>query len=103
MYKTLEIGKKMFLCDGCGLCCQHIGEIKELKEFHNGDGVCIHLNKENHQCTIYETRPDVCRVEKMYDLIYHKEFQSKQQFYNANMNICKTLKEKYQEKLIFKG
>jgi len=86
----------MFLCDGCGLCCQHILKIEELKTFHNGDGVCIHLNKENNQCRIYDTRPDVCRVEKMYDLVYHKDFKTKEQFYSANMSICTLLKEKYQ-------
>lgn len=91
----------MFLCDSCGLCCQNISEIQELKTFHNGDGVCIHLNKENNQCTIYETRPNVCRVETMYDLVYHKEFENKQKFYNANMTICNILKEKSQEKLKF--
>jgi len=91
----------MFLCDGCGLCCQNISKIEALKEFHNGDGICIYLDKESMQCKIYETRPDVCRVEKMYDLVYHKEFKTKEQFYSANMAICSILKEQNQEKLKF--
>jgi len=101
MWQIFQLNKIMFLCDGCGLCCQHISEIEELKEFHNGDGICIHLNRENNQCNIYETRPNVCRVEKMYDLVYHKEFNSKQEFYNANMAICNVLKARSQTKLKF--
>jgi len=91
----------MFICDGCGLCCQNILNIKELNAFHNGDGVCIYLDKESMQCKIYETRPDVCRVDKMYDLVYHKEFKTKEQFYSVNMAICTILKEQNQEKLKF--
>jgi hypothetical protein len=31
-----------------------------------GDGACIYLGPDN-LCTIYETRPDVCNMEKMYE------------------------------------
>ena len=88
----------MFLCDKCGLCCQHIPEIEELKNFHNGNGICIHFDKESYKCKIYETRPNVCRVEKMYDLVYHKEFKTKEEFYTANMTICNILKKQHQNK-----
>ncbi len=30
----------MFPCTGCGLCCQNIATVKELKEFDLGNGVC---------------------------------------------------------------
>lgn len=31
-----------------------------------GDGACVHLGPDN-LCTIYETRPEVCNMEKMYE------------------------------------
>ena len=74
--------------------------IERLKDFHNGDGVCIYLDKKLMQCKIYETRPNVCRVETMYDLVYHKEFKTKEQFYSANMDICNILKEEHQKNRI---
>lgn len=30
------------------------------------DGACIHLTQDN-KCSIYETRPEICRVDKMYE------------------------------------
>lgn len=61
--------------------------------FDNGKGECIHL--KNNICEIYETRPDICNVDKMYDLIYHIEYPSKQDYYEANMAACEALKFKY--------
>ena len=54
-----------FNCDRCGLCCRSIGGIPQLKQFDRGDGVCCHLTDAN-LCDIYESRPEVCNVEKMY-------------------------------------
>lgn len=50
-----------FPCTECGLCCQQIQNIVELKEFHLGDGVCIYY--QDQKCSIYENRPIVCRVD----------------------------------------
>ena len=54
-----------FNCDRCGLCCRSIGGIPQLKQFDRGDGVCCHLTDAN-LCDMYESRPEVCNVEKMY-------------------------------------
>jgi uncharacterized protein len=80
-----------FPCNSCGLCCQHISGIKELEHFDNGQGVCIHL--KNHQCSIYENRPDVCRVDVMYER-YYKQLFSWDDFVKENVNVCKGLQEK---------
>lgn len=42
----------MFACDRCGICCQHIDLIPQLKEFDSGNGRCVHLS-ENNLCEIY--------------------------------------------------
>lgn len=60
----------MFICTRCGLCCRNIDKIPELREFHKGDGVCIHLSEDN-LCNIYMNRPDICNTEKMYELKYN--------------------------------
>lgn len=85
----------MFPCSSCGLCCQNLSLIKELKEFDLGNGVCKYYDKMNTICTIYDTRPDICRVEKMFSLEYYKYF-SKKEFYILNANVCNELQDKYE-------
>lgn len=84
----------MFPCTSCGLCCQNISHIKELKELDLGNGTCEHFNSINNGCNIYDTRPDICRVDKMFDLKYHKKF-SKEEFYRLNANACNNLQKAY--------
>ena len=54
-----------FNCDRCGICCRSIGGIPQLMQYDRGDGVCCHLTDAN-LCDMYESRPEVCNVEKMY-------------------------------------
>ena len=54
-----------FECDRCGICCQHIDSIPQLKQFDSGNGRCVHL-LENNLCEIYLDRPEICNVDKMY-------------------------------------
>ena len=55
-----------FKCDQCGICCRNIGEIEELSNFHNGDGICKYL-LPNNLCSIYSERPIWCNVDLYYD------------------------------------
>ena len=82
----------MFVCIKCGLCCRNIGEIPELADFHTGDGVCIHLSEDN-LCDIYSTRPDICNVEKMFELQYN-EVMSKVDYEKLNLEGCKALQSR---------
>lgn len=84
----------MFPCTTCGLCCQNISLVKKLKDFDLGNGTCKYYDVINFKCTIYEERPDICNVEKMFALKYHKFF-SRNEFYILNANICNELQEKY--------
>lgn len=72
-----------FNCSGCGLCCKKVGQAvkaarvalrkgnidlrtKTVATFPfktSPEGACSKLD-ENGKCSIYETRPDVCRVDK---------------------------------------
>ena len=78
-----------FHCGRCGLCCRQIGGIPQLARFDRGDGVCRHLTDGN-LCDIYETRPEVCSVERMY-----ARFQAemgREQYYALMEDACRCLK-----------
>lgn len=86
-------------CNECfGLCCKNIDQVPELKEFDLGNGTCIHLNSAN-QCVIYNTRPDICNIEKMYELKY-KHLFTKQEFYLKNIEVCDKLQKLFKLKSI---
>lgn len=57
--------KRQFKCNKCGACCKVVGLVEEAKFLDRGDGVCKYLDK-NNLCTIYDFRPEICRVDKMY-------------------------------------
>ena len=84
----------MFPCSGCGLCCQNISHIKELEDFDLGNGVCKYFDIQSKQCLIYDTRPDICRVDKMFDIQYHRYF-TKEEFYVKNAEVCNQLQDIY--------
>lgn len=84
----------MFPCSGCGLCCQNISNVQELKSYDLGNGVCRYFDMISNSCTIYGSRPDICQVDKMFELVYHKEF-SLEAFYIANASVCNALQESY--------
>tara|TARA_R110002167_G_scaffold271836_1_gene478357 strand:- start:238 stop:531 length:294 start_codon:yes stop_codon:yes gene_type:complete len=75
-----------FLCSGCGACCMMAGGYFGLPD--RGDGACANLTQDN-QCSIYETRPDVCRVDKLYELV--KKDITKKQLYIENTKACHQL------------
>ncbi len=84
----------MFPCTSCGLCCQNIADITELKDFNLGNGVCKHFNLINNSCNIYDNRPDICKVDKMFEIKYFKYF-TKKDFYIENAKVCNELQNQY--------
>jgi Fe-S-cluster containining protein len=76
-----------FPCNGCAKCCRKIAQAvafakeagfpEEVCDFPynwNEQGVCEMLTPGN-RCKVYDTRPTLCNVEKMYEYIenYFKE------------------------------
>lgn len=43
---------------------------------------------EDGRCKVYETRPDVCRVDKSFELFAGN--RTREQFYSDNAKICNT-------------
>ena len=82
--------KISFQCSACGECCRHIGKIKQLRAFDNGNGVCIHL--KDNLCEIYENRPEICRVDDMYEKVF-SNYYSREEFYEINKKACEEIKK----------
>lgn len=59
-----------FICTKCGLCCHFVDKFPQLVDFDRGDGICVHL--KNNLCDIYDSRPEICNV----DLMYEKYFSN---------------------------
>ena len=78
-----------FKCDKCGICCKMLTGIPQLAAFDRGDGVCIHL--KDNLCSIYESRPDICNVGKMY--FFFKEQMSEDEYLQLMSDSCKVLKQ----------
>ena len=79
-------------CSGCGLCCQNISGVEQLKEFDLGNGVCKHYNIATKECSIYENRPTICKVDEMYEKVYKRDY-TKLDFYKLNAEVCNRLQE----------
>lgn len=78
-----------FPCTQCGECCRHIDQIPLLKPFDLGNGVCRYLR--GNLCSIYQMRPEICRVDTMYER-YFKAYCTREEFYRINLQGCKALK-----------
>lgn len=81
-----------FPCDQCGECCRHIDQIPQLATFDLGNGTCRYL--EGNTCSIYNDRPEICRVDAMYEHFF-KEQYTKKEFYQLNIEGCNTLRYFY--------
>ena len=81
----------MFECDVCGLCCQNLRGLSLYANLDRGDGVCRFYLEHNHKCSIYTTRPIICRVDDYYDA-YLKNKISKECYYALNYEACNKLK-----------
>jgi len=91
----------MFPCTMCGVCCQHISQIEELKSYDLGNGVCKYFDTDLSICTIYENRPDICRIDRMYTNKYF-EMYTKDEFYKLNAEACNRLQEAHNIKTSYR-
>jgi len=79
-----------FPCNKCGLCCKKVHQAPETRFLDRGDGTCRHYDVEDKVCGIYDQRPDICRVDKQYELIYSERY-SWEEFVTANVEVCSLL------------
>ena len=79
-----------FKCNKCGACCKHVDLNEESSFLDRGDGVCKYYDEKN-MCQIYDFRPEICRVEKMY-----KKFKNQmtyEEYIKASYEACENLRE----------
>jgi Fe-S-cluster containining protein len=76
-------------CTSCGLCCQKISGIEQLRDLDNGDGVCKNY-VPGEGCSIYTSRPNICRIDDGYTL-YAKDKMTLIDYYQANAAVCNEL------------
>lgn len=69
---------------------RHIGLIPPQAPFDCRDGVCVRLRGD--LCAIYEDRPEICRVDAMYER-YFSEAYTKEEFYRLNLRVCQALQD----------
>lgn len=64
--------------------------VAAVQELDRGDGVCRYL--DGNLCSIYATRPLLCRVDESYE-VYFKDKMSKEEYYRQNYLCCEQLKK----------
>lgn len=81
----------MFPCNKCGACCRNLDKSDLYAFLNRGDGVCIYL--KGNDCSIYDRRPLLCRIDECYDRFFSK-FYTKEEYYELNRKVCKSLQKK---------
>lgn len=82
-----------FHCKKCGICCTQLHLNKIYNGLDRGDGICKYFNESTRLCTIYDTRPIICNIEKYYET-YLKYKISKRDFNKLNIEACHQLQKK---------
>ena len=81
----------MFPCDRCGACCQQVNRASETVFLYRGDGICRHYDANQKLCSIYDSRPDICRVDQQFFSNY-KDLMDWSEFVRINLAACEILK-----------
>lgn len=79
----------MFHCDQCGECCRHLALSLLYRELDRGDGICKFL--KGNLCSIYESRPLICRVDESYDAFFRGKM-SRAEYDRLNYEACEKMK-----------
>jgi len=77
-----------FICSSCGACCRSAGKMEGAKYGLpiKSDGSCANL--VGNLCSIYEDRPDICRVDKM---MFNENKLSRKDYYKKASENCNVL------------
>lgn len=81
-----------FPCTRCGLCCRHVHLSDETRFLDRGDGTCLHYEDDSRGCSIYDERPDICRVDRQYTLRYARLY-TWDEYVVANLAVCSALEK----------
>lgn len=84
----------MFKCDKCGACCRNLDKSPIYDGMHSGNGICHYLS--GNECSIYESRPLICRIDDSYRVFFSKEM-TYDDYLQLNYKCCEILKNKKEE------
>jgi len=84
--------RRSFPCDACGQCCRNVNLSELTKYLDRGDGTCLNFNDTSKLCTIYEDRPQICRVKEYYEQNLSQIYEW-EEFIELNTAICIQLKK----------
>lgn len=87
----------MFVCDKCGSCCRNIRRNEIYSFLDRGDGVCRYFDCGTYLCTIYNDRPLICNVDRMYDMFFSCSM-TREEYYDLNHEYCRKLKDEFRAK-----
>ncbi|MFJ3683331.1 YkgJ family cysteine cluster protein [Pseudomonas sp. NPDC090208] len=79
-----------FPCYQCGLCCQNVHLAEQTRFLDRGDGTCRHYVEGSKHCSIYDDRPDICRVDRQYQMHYAERY-TWNEFVELNLQVCNVL------------
>jgi Fe-S-cluster containining protein len=88
-----------FPCIKCSLCCRSLNKLYFLSDYDSGGGICRYLS--GNLCSIYNERPEICNVEKMYHS-YFKKCMNENEFIIANLKSCLELAKENEDLLSYK-
>lgn len=80
----------MFKCDHCGCCCRNLDKSSLYASLDRGDGICKYLI--GNDCSIYENRPLLCRVDESYEQLF-SNVMSREHYYQINRDACNNLRK----------
>lgn len=80
----------MFDCYKCGDCCKNLHLNILYSELDRGDNICKYFDETSNLCSIYERRPIICNVDKMYEM-YFKNIMTLDEYYDRNKECCKKI------------
>jgi Fe-S-cluster containining protein len=82
---------KPFACYQCGACCYFLPIVPGYEHYkHDTKGHCKYLLQDN-SCSIYEKRPDICRVDVQYKL--QTTISSWDEYCEKSLKVCRKLEE----------
>lgn len=79
-----------FPCYRRGACCRYVYLSNQTKFLDRGDGTCRHYAEDLKSCQIYDTRPDICRVDLQYIHQYQTQYDWNT-FVAINIEACRYL------------
>ena len=89
---TNTMNEPRFTCTSCGACCRRVWGTKDFPYALNAMGACEKLDTKTNLCTIYDLRPDICKVDKQYEAT--DKTLTRKEYYRLNNQICnKWIKE----------